>query len=135
MPEQHAVLLAWDPKGEPLSVETPDEAETHLRDLHAQLSAAGTPTLVVVEREGGQTSLAVGLGGQSAMASWLGDDQTEDLASRGDGDDEELVAFLYAGAESEYPGSVSIDVEDAFAAAREYASTGQRPTNLAWQTV
>jgi nucleoside-diphosphate-sugar epimerase len=61
--------------------------------------------------------------------------RSEDLASRGDGDDEDLVAFLYAGAESEYPGSVSIDVEDAFAAAREYASTGQRPTNLAWQTV
>jgi len=135
MPEQRAVLLAWDPKGEPLLVETPDEAEAQLRDLHAQLSVAGSPTLVVLEREGEDTSLAVGLGAESAMASWLGDDPAEDLTSRGDGDDEDLVAFLYAGAESEYPGTVSIDVEDAFAAAHEYASTGQRPTNLAWQSI
>ena len=135
MPEQRAVLVAWDPKGEPLSVETPDEVEAQLRDLHARLSAAGTPTLVVLEREGEQTSLAVGLGAQSAMASWLGDDPAEDLTSHGNGDDEELVAFLYAGAESEYPGSVVIDIEDALKAAREYAATGERPTGVIWQTI
>jgi hypothetical protein len=135
MPEQHTVLLAWDPTGEPVTVSTPDDVDEQLRGLHTRLRQAGTPTLVVLEREDEQTSLAIGLGADAAMASWLDDDGTEDLVSLGDGNDDELVAFLCAGAESEYPTSVSIDLEDALTAARAYASNGLRPANLNWQRI
>jgi len=132
MPEQHAVLLAWNPTGEPVTVPTPDDVDEQLRALHTRLLEAGTPTLVVLERENEHTSLAIGLGADAAMASWLGGDETEDLVSQGTRTDQDFVAYLYAGAESEYPASVSIDLEDALTAARAYASNGLRPTNLSW---
>lgn len=135
MPEQHAVLLAWDPTREPVTVPTPDDVDEQLRELHTRLLEAGTPTLVVLERENEQTSLAIGLGADASMASWLGGDGTDDLVSHGKGTDQDFVAFLYAGADSEYPASVSIDLEDALTAARAYASNGLRPANLDWHAI
>lgn len=156
------ILIAWQPGRPPLTAETPHEVETHLQTLHTQLQEQRTPTLVAVERAGEVTSLAVGLGGNAAMLSWLrNDDTSEDLVSRGhnpatsdpplgslgthsdtdtsDADPRDatdnVVQFMYAGAESEYPTTVLLDVQTAIAAAREYAATGRRPEAVDWQTI
>lgn len=134
MPEQHTVLLAWDPTGEPVTVPTPDDVDEQLRALHTRLLETGTPTLVVLEREDEHTSLAIG-GRRRRDGPWLGGDGAEDLVSQGTGTDQDFVAFLYARAESEYPASVSIDLEDALTAARAYASNGLRPANLSWHAL
>jgi hypothetical protein len=135
--DQPHIRLAWDPDAEPVTAKDAGAVDALLRDLHRRFDTAGAPTLVVLDREGEHTSLAVGLGGNRAMLSWLRNgDPAEDLTSLGPGEDANgLVEFRYAGTESEFPTAVLIDLDDALTAAHDYAANGRRPGNVEWQEI
>ena len=101
-----------------------------LDDIAAQ--AGDVPPLVELVIPNGN-SLAVGVGRDYSIVSYVVSPAEPDFLSRGDAAGDEPPVFYYGGEYSEFPPGTAVSVDDAYEAMRCFYRTGKQPDNVDWQ--
>lgn len=136
MPER--VLV--DGLGYELTPQSEDDLVRGLTEIDAAARERGEPVLATLfanATDDAPPSLGIGLGADDSVLVFdSGDWSGEGGFSKGPrtGDTTE-VGFRYGTAVNEYLGWMFIPKQAAFAAAREFFRTGQRPTTVEWGTI
>lgn len=111
-------------------IRSPDQLVRRLDEIAAD--HADEPPLVGLYMPDG-SSVAIGLGRDHSVVSYIRDVDEPDYLSRGSDENDEPLLFYYDGAQSEFPPNAAVSVEDAYEAMRRFLATGQRPDNIDWQ--
>ena len=111
-------------------VESLEALDRLLNYLHTQ--ALEKPFMVELIAARGE-SLAMGLGRDESVLSWVrGDQNPPYYASKGDATAVGMIVFFYRGAWSEFPRWSAVPLMRAREAMRRFFSTGQMPDNVEW---
>jgi hypothetical protein len=134
-----ALIAYWDPGhgDNPPRLETVDQLDRALEEVRATRRMAVVELLVADDR--GRAILDVGLNGDRGTLYYAGENWSAWFSSAGkraeQDDDGEPLLYYYMTADTEYPRSAEIPVEQVMAAAREYmTSGGARPAGVEWQS-
>ena len=116
-------------------IESLQDVERLLDSIHERFRASGTPTLVVVQLEYGD-SLSIGLGQEMSVLDYVkADNKPPYYASRGTNSEEGEISFLFGNQASEYSLSNAVPVDAARQALTYFCETGKLSDALSWEEV
>jgi ethanolamine utilization protein EutQ (cupin superfamily) len=119
---------------EPARVSTVAELDELLDRLHADPAVRDAPPLVELVTADESRALDVGLARPAySVLLWHDDDADEVLASEGTIATDDDAAFNFGGTWTHIPDRSAIAVDLARRAAREFLTTGRRPTCVEWK--
>jgi hypothetical protein len=122
--------LSWD-DGE-VAVRSVSELDALLDRLTAE-AESGVPFMVTVARPDGAT-LSIGLGRAESVASYVsGSLDPPYFGSRGDGEREEHIEFVFGGELTEFPPGSAVPTEAAREALRVFFETGELSPKIGWE--
>jgi Immunity protein Imm1 len=123
-------VLSWDAD----ATEVPIHSEQELLErLHGIAAEAGeTPPLVELFQPDG-SSLAVGLGRDHSVVSYIRSVNEPDAVSQGTLGRDDSPLFYYHGAPSEFAPGTAVSVSEAIDAMLSFYRTGERPDNIDWR--
>lgn len=126
-----------DGQGHRTAPHTEDDLVHALTGIDATAREQGQPLIATIyaDRDADDSPLlSIGLGGADSVLMYSSGRWNEDDGfSKGPrADDTTEVSFRYGTGFSEYLGWMLIPTETAYAAAREFFRTGQRPTCIQW---
>ncbi|GAA0507567.1 hypothetical protein GCM10011581_20670 [Saccharopolyspora subtropica] len=133
-----AFSVLYHPDEPPAEVTTAEELDQLLHQVDADAIAEAIPTYVEITDPDQQRALHIGLGRPDKISSLTFYD-TESVTtsittlSPTETPSEEW-AFDFGGTWTHAPRDSAIPTGDAIRSAREFLTTGQRPTNVEWQT-
>ena len=122
--------LSWDEQATMVAVNSERDLLKRLAEIADQ--AADAPPLVELYQPDG-ASLAIGVGAERSVVTYIRNPDEPDWLSRGDSDDGPPPVFYLHGHYSDFPPDAAVPAEDAVEAMRRFYTTGQRPDNIAWQ--
>jgi hypothetical protein len=128
-----SVQAIFDQHLDPVPVATTRELDELLDRIQAA-APADAPPLVALDMPDRQRSLVIGLRGPVGLLNFVDlNDADGGAVSKADSDGAETPPYFYCGHWTEFPTDAELPIDDVRAAAREYLSTGHRPTNVTWQ--
>jgi hypothetical protein len=132
MSDDHTTMpqLSWDDQATMVPVASEQELMDRLEDIASHVEEA--PPLVELFMPGGG-SLAIGVGRDHSVVSYIRSLDEPDVLSKGTVEASEPPLFYFHGADSEFPPDAAVPVEDAYEAMRRFYRTGERPDNIDWQ--
>ena len=102
--------------------------------LHERFTKVGAPALVTVERGNGGDSLAIGLGRERTVLSFVRSDKDPPyFVSLGGERDGDSLWFDFGGDWSEFPFSQTVPLTSGRKAMREFCETGRLTKDLLWE--
>lgn len=133
-----SITAMWDEDATPHEVTSLEALETLLSRAEADAEAIGLPLCVelLTGPSGARTAhLAVCVGAPRVPVVWGVPRKEEHTSTNGTDAEQPYFACLYGGSHSELPAWSLIPAETALEAARRFfASDGQRPDNVTWDT-
>jgi Immunity protein Imm1 len=111
-------------------VRSEQELLDRLREIAAHAGEA--PPLVELYQPDG-SSLAIGVGAERSVVTFIPSPDEPDWLSRGEDDDGAPPVFYLHGHYSDFSPDAAVPADAAVEAMRRFYATGQRPDNIAWQ--
>ena len=126
------VQVVFDQDQEPVTVSTVEGLDAVL-DHVAAGSTLDTPPLVALDMPDRQRSMMVGLRGSLGVLNYVDFAGGGGSASKADSAGVKPPAYFYCDTWTELPSDAEVSIAVVRRAAREFLTTGERPTCVNWQ--
>ncbi|MEV0730609.1 Imm1 family immunity protein [Polymorphospora sp. NPDC050346] len=126
------VEVIFTEEEDPVVVSTIAELDAVLDRVTAETSPH-TPPLIALDMPAQERSLMVGVRGAVGVLNYVDLTTGDGYASKGTATDAPTPPYFYCGTWTGITAGAEIPIEQVRAAAREFLTTGDRPTCITWQ--
>jgi hypothetical protein len=123
-------VLCWDVQAGEVPVRSERELLERLHDIAAH--AGETPPLVELFQPDG-SSVAIGIGRDHSVVSYIRSFDEPDVVSQGTVDRDGSPVFFFHGEWSEFAPGSAVSVDEAIEAMLRFYRTGERLDNIGWR--